>query len=76
MSRMNYTVAIYSGNIPSTTFIENLIEGMSEKGLRILLFGKKLKDVSYKENVEIIATPQSELPLILFVIKEAGKLYF
>lgn len=76
MSGTNYSVAIYSGNIPSTTFIENLIDGMSESGLRILLFGKKLKQVSYKENVQVIATPQSELPLIFFVIKEAGKLYF
>jgi glycosyltransferase involved in cell wall biosynthesis len=75
MSGTNYTVAIYSGNIPSTTFIENLIEGMSESGLRILLFGKKLKQVSYKGNVQVIATPQSELLLIFFVIKEAVKLH-
>ena len=32
-------IAIYSGNIPSTTFIERLIEGVANSGQKVLLFG-------------------------------------
>ncbi len=76
------TVAIYSGNIPSTTFIENLIEGMAESGFSILLFGKKTSDVNYKGDVRVIASPQGKIGLSIFValqslkllISDAGKL--
>lgn len=44
-------VAIYSGVSPSTTFIERLIVGLSEKGIRIFLFGKQLEYVKYNSNV-------------------------
>lgn len=52
-------VAIYSGAIPSTTFIENLIEALSEKGLNILLFGKVYKHISYSKAVNIFGTPRN-----------------
>lgn len=32
-------IAVYSGEIPSTTFIERLIEGLADSGHEILLFG-------------------------------------
>ena len=41
-------IAIYSGEIPSTTFIERLIEGLSTRGCDILLFGILKKKVKYK----------------------------
>ncbi len=74
MSAKNFTVAIYSGNIPSTTFIENLIDGMAEAGLYILLFGKKTADVNYKGNVKVVASPQRLLPLALFVVRQGLRL--
>ena len=76
MSEKKITVAIYSGNIPSTTFIENLIEGLSESGLGIYLFGKQARDVSYKGDVKIFSTPVSDLKLVIFVMKESLKLLF
>ena len=48
-------IAIYSGNIPSTTFIENLIEVLSGDGFIIYLFGKKKKEMT------------SEMQFIFFV---------
>lgn len=39
-------IAIYSGNIPSTTFIENLIKGISAK-YEVLLFGKRVSKQEY-----------------------------
>jgi len=63
-------VAIYSGNIPSTTFIENLIDGLSGAGIEILLFGKKTKKVNYNKNIKLYPTPESNFSLMFFLLKE------
>jgi colanic acid/amylovoran biosynthesis glycosyltransferase len=34
-------IAIYSGEIPSTPFVEQLVRGLSERGYTVLLFGTK-----------------------------------
>jgi colanic acid/amylovoran biosynthesis glycosyltransferase len=45
-------IAIYSGEIPSTTFIERLIKGLSAKDCKILLFGILNKKQPYSsENI-------------------------
>ncbi|MBI3234616.1 MAG: glycosyltransferase family 4 protein [Bacteroidetes bacterium] len=41
-------VAIFSHEIPSTTFIENLILGLADKDVEIFLFGYKRKNITYK----------------------------
>lgn len=69
-------IAIYSGNIPSTTFIENLIEVLSGDGFTIYLFGKKKKEMKYNANVKSFPTPVSEAELVYFVIKESLVLFF
>lgn len=43
-------IAIYSGNIPSTTFIENLIKGIAIKHT-VLLFGKQKSKPNYTEKI-------------------------
>ncbi len=68
-------IAVYSGSIPATTFIENLIEGLSVSGFEILLFGKQGKPVSYSGNVKIIPTPASNFRLVIFVVKESAGLF-
>ncbi len=67
-------IAVYSGTIPSTTFIENLIEVLSEDGFEVYLFGKRTKEITYKKNVRIFSTPDRNISLIFFVIKESLKL--
>lgn len=67
----NLKIAIYSGEIPSTTFIENLIGGLSESGFEIYLFGKKRKKVKYNNNVKIYATPVKSVKLLFFIFKES-----
>jgi colanic acid/amylovoran biosynthesis glycosyltransferase len=69
-------VAIYSGNIPSTTFIENLINGLSKSGFEILLFGKRHKKMNYDGNVRVYATPSGVLRLLPFLMKESLMLLF
>lgn len=44
-------IAIYTGTIPSTTFIERLILGLSEKGHRIYLFGFQNKKLPSNQNI-------------------------
>jgi colanic acid/amylovoran biosynthesis glycosyltransferase len=44
-------IAIYSGEIPSTTFIERLIIGLSDSDCEILLFGRLKTNITYKHNV-------------------------
>ncbi len=68
-------IAIYSGNIPSTTFVENLINGLSDAGHKIILFGKIAGKVTERNNVNIIPTPSNEIPLLFFVLKEFLKLF-
>lgn len=47
-------IAIYSGEIPSTTFIERLIAGLAEKQQAIFIFGKKKQFVKYPQFVSVI----------------------
>lgn len=67
---MNKTIkiAIYSGSIPSTTFIENLIEEVA-KYHDVLLFGTKKKQTTYNsKRIKIIETPINQwrnLPLTI-----------
>lgn len=49
-------IAIYSGAIPSTPFIERLIEGMSKSDFTIYLFGIKNKKKTYSDRNIIIST--------------------
>ncbi len=44
-------IAIYSGAIPSSTFIERLILGLALDGFKVYLFGLKLKNIEYKKNI-------------------------
>lgn len=61
-------IAIYSGTIPSTTFIEHLIKGIASKNKKVLLFGKRLKNINYSSNdIKIISTPSHPIKLLYFV---------
>ena len=46
-------IAVYSGTIPSTTFIERMIEGLASNGFKVSLFGLQLKKGSYPKNVTV-----------------------
>lgn len=48
------TVAIYSGAIPSSTFIERLIVGLSNTDTIVYLFGQQNRKVTYNKNVQVI----------------------
>lgn len=53
-------IALFSGTIPSTSFIERLIEGVS-KHHEVLLFGVQKKSTNYNsKSIHIYATPNSK----------------
>ena len=56
-------IAIIAGGIPSTTFIDALINGLAERGYLITVIGKKLKPYSYTKNVNTIEIPSQSLLL-------------
>ena len=61
-------VAIYSGTIPSSVFIENLIEELAKQGITIFLFGKKKSRVEYKSNnIHSFIIPNQRFQKTLFV---------
>jgi glycosyltransferase involved in cell wall biosynthesis len=78
------TIAIYSGEIPSTTFIERLIVGVANSGFTIHLFGKQKKKIDYPKNVllftysnkfsKLIVLLKYTILLIIFRPKEKTKL--
>lgn len=56
-------IAVYSGEIPSTTFIENLIAGLAQKHT-ILLFGTRKKKVRYATQ-QVRVYPLYKNPILL-----------
>lgn len=69
-------IAIYSGEIPSTTFIERLIEGLSKKGHEVYLFGGKQKKVAYPEGIRNKGYRSSKLSKFYVFLKYALLLWF
>ncbi|MCK0125026.1 glycosyltransferase family 4 protein [Gelidibacter sp. F2691] len=63
------TIAIYSGEIPSTTFIERLIKGLQVKGQKILLFGSVSGDIKYTNSVNIIGYKKNRFSKAYELIK-------
>lgn len=49
----NKTVAIYSGEIPSSTFIERLVIGLSNNNTTIYLFGNRKHKTNYPNNIKL-----------------------
>ena len=61
-------IAIYSGAIPSTTFIETLIKSLSEKGHDIYLYGRKQSQVYYQQtNIYTYPTPQKKVEVVEYI---------
>jgi glycosyltransferase involved in cell wall biosynthesis len=61
-------VAIYSGVIPSTTFIENLIKAVAAENVSVFLFGNHIKNPDYNNpNISTFPTPKVGWKIIPFV---------
>ena len=66
---MKPKIAIYSGLIPTTTFVENLIKGLSKEKYKIYLFGTKRSKVIYDGNVEVKGNEDNQVHKFLILLK-------
>ncbi|WP_298236978.1 glycosyltransferase family 4 protein [uncultured Algibacter sp.] len=62
-------IAIYSGDIPSTTFIERLIKGLANKGVQIYLFGFIKSKMGYEKNVSIFGYRNTKISKVWHLLK-------
>ena len=62
-------IAVYSGDIPSTTFIERLIHGLSNTGNSIYVFGFLKQKVAYNKSVSVFGYKNNKLHKALHYIK-------
>lgn len=70
-------IAIYSGEIPSTTFIEYLVKGVAAAGHEVYLFGKKRKTVGYDDpRIHQYPSPESIKKMLPFYWKYVLKALF
>ena len=73
--KSRYKVAIYSGEIPSTTFIESLISVVSGYA-EVLLFGVEKKRTVYGNNTKVIPSPEPGWKRILHGMWVKTKIFF
>ena len=70
-------IAIYSGSIPSTTFIEHLIRGVADAGHTVLVFGMEKGTVQYENSCVIqIPTPRNFIKMCFWTFWLRLKLRF
>lgn len=62
-------IVLLSGSVPTTTFIDTLINTMAEKGFQVIVIGKRVDEYSYHKNVEVVVVPDSPVAKLGFVIK-------
>lgn len=76
-------VTILSGSVPTTTFIDGLINAVAEEGFEITVIGKQTAEYTYHKNVQAIIVPDSFIKRIFFIkllilstgFKHLGKIY-
>ena len=62
-------VAFYSGIIPSTVFIENLIKSVSEKNISVIIFGQRVSKTNYNEKyIKVYDTPRHRVLRLVYAI--------
>lgn len=61
-------ITILSGSVPTTTFIDAMINVMAEDGYEITVIGKKAGSWQYHPKVKVIIVPVSIMERILFII--------
>jgi colanic acid/amylovoran biosynthesis glycosyltransferase len=75
MKHKKRKIAIYSGDIPSTTFIERLIVGLSNSGCHIYLFGFIKTKASYTKNVTVFGYKNTKIYKALHLLKYSVLLF-
>ena len=61
-------ITILSGSVPTTTFIDAMINVMAEDGYEITVIGKKTGSWDYHQGVTVILLPVSVIKCIFFIV--------
>lgn len=69
-------IVIIAGGLPSTTFIDALINGLAERSYSITVIGKKRGFYLYDKNVNTIEIPNKRITQFLFLIFNLWKMPF
>ncbi len=59
--------------MPTTTFIDALINAMADEGFKMIVIGKKTGAYRYHKNVDVVVTPTGNFRQLLFIIKNLFK---
>ncbi|MCX6188996.1 MAG: glycosyltransferase family 4 protein [Bacteroidetes bacterium] len=62
-------IAIIAGSIPTTTFIDALVNGMAEQGYTMVVIGKRKSNYQYSTGVECIEVPHQKISQLFFVLR-------
>lgn len=62
-------ITILSGSVPTTTFIDALVNTMAEEGYHITLIGKRTGTYNYHKNVAIVIVPDGYLARLVFIAR-------
>lgn len=70
-------IAVYSGEIPSTTFIERLLLGLSKREVKVYLFGAQKKKIHYpNSNIRVISYTQNRFNKLFNLLKYTILVFF
>lgn len=70
---VNMRIAIVAGTVPTTTFIDALINAMADEGYEMVVIGKKTGNYKYRPSVKVIITPSNKIEKFSFVLKNVLK---
>lgn len=68
-------IAVYSGEIPSTIFIERLIQGLADDGQHVYLFGYQVKKKKYGNPIQVVSYSENRIQKFLQLVKYSTLLF-
>jgi len=66
-------IGILTGDIPSTSFINNLINGLADQNIEVGVYGKKKGKIDYHKNTTAYCFPASRISLLIKLLLEFFK---
>lgn len=62
-------ITVLSGSVPTTTFIDALVNTMAEEGYSMTVIGKQTGAYHYHEKVKIIIVPDDSMGRLFFIVR-------
>ncbi len=62
-------IVIIAGGVPTTTFIDALINSMAEEGMEMIVVGRKTGHANYHKDVQTVIIPDTWVGRLLFILR-------